>query len=349
MGCLNIIHDSVQTMSTDEIKDLVKTALGSGNHMIDILNDILNQSKNKYLSTQPVKHTIRLTTLMDEIQSPLAVLAQSLAVDLTFEFNNREAEADVVCAVDRTKCIQISTNIINNALKFAKHSKVCVKAEVLPTLQKCVALMEEWSPRFDGIVFSMKESEMLTSFDDAQMFVEDFQNSEDKLWLSLIVSDLGSGMKANELQQMFEPYTQGDSGWRDNRFQGTGLGLFISVSLCHQLGGFISCLSTHGVGTTFHIGIPVEVAHGKEAFLDKEEIADTNRSKENTRIPLASCILIVDDNKVNLKILRLSLEQELKKAEKHVDVIMADGGQVAVQKYRTLLPSVVISTGRLEG
>ena len=50
MGCLNILDESRQEMKVDEVKDLIGTALSSGNHMLNLLDDIINISKNKYLS-----------------------------------------------------------------------------------------------------------------------------------------------------------------------------------------------------------------------------------------------------------------------------------------------------------
>ena len=334
-------------MPREEIRDLVKTALGSGNHMINLLNDILNQSKNKYLSNQPVLHTIQLKSLVEEVEAPFLVLARDLKIDFSFDHSKDGSDEDFVIAVDRTKLIQISTNIINNALKFAKHGRVRGKTAVVPTLQESILVMEEWSSRFDGFVFSMYNGEMQTAFDDARMMCEDYQDKENRHWLCLTVSDYGSGMKANELNEMFEPYTQGMTSGIDNRFQGTGLGLYICVSLCHQLGGYIACLSTPNVGTTFHVGIPIEILHGRDATIDSKKNRDEDTIEAT--IPLTSSILIVDDNKVNLKLLKLSLKKELENAGKNVDVVMVDGGEAAFAKYKELLPSVVIIDYHMPG
>lgn len=217
MGCLNLIHDSLDTMSRDEIQDLVKTGLGAGNHMINLLNDILNQSKNKYLSNQPVRHTLRFDSLMQEVGAPFKVLARNLHVDFRFDYTNEE---NYVFALDRTKFIQISTNVINNAMKFAKNGKVRGSATVVPTLQDSIEMMKEWVERFDGFVFSIKGGKMVTCFDDARAYTEELRNKEDEHWLCFTVSDYGSGMEPNELAEMFEPYTRGGSNSNDSVFQG---------------------------------------------------------------------------------------------------------------------------------
>ena len=58
--------------------------------MINLLNDILNQSKNKYLSNQPVHHTFRFDSLMREVGAPFTVLARNLQVDFRVDYTNEE-------------------------------------------------------------------------------------------------------------------------------------------------------------------------------------------------------------------------------------------------------------------
>jgi len=91
-------------MSREEIKDLTKTALSSGNHMIDLLNDILNKSKNKYLANQPVKHTIPCRDLANEVFAPFKVLSRSLEIDFSSEYIVRNEDDNLVVNCDRTKC-----------------------------------------------------------------------------------------------------------------------------------------------------------------------------------------------------------------------------------------------------
>ena len=81
--------------------------------------------------------------------------------------------------------------------------------------------------------------------------------SDDKKWLVISVEDSGCGIVKTELAEMLKAYTQSSRG-TNRTFQGTGLGLFICLSLCQQLQGYIGCSSTPGVGTVFNIGIPVQ-------------------------------------------------------------------------------------------
>ena len=57
---------------------------------------------------------------------------------------------------------------------------------------------------------------------------------EEGAWLSLLVSDEGSGFASEEAAQLFEPYQRGQSG---RRIHGTGLGLYLARGLARSMGG----------------------------------------------------------------------------------------------------------------
>lgn len=113
--------------------------------------------------------------------------------------------------------------------------------------------------------------------------------------LAVSVSDTGLGLATDEIERLFEPFVQGDSGiTRD--FGGTGLGLAISQRLASMLGGRVECESEKGVGSTFtcfvdigqanHTPIP-PTPHSEDAQIDADERA----------IQLDATVLIVDDRR----------------------------------------------------
>jgi two-component system NtrC family sensor kinase len=66
------------------------------------------------------------------------------------------------------------------------------------------------------------------------------------------VADTGQGMSETVLARVFDPFfTTKPAG------QGTGLGLSICYGIIKKLGGSLTADSTVGVGTTFHIRIPI--------------------------------------------------------------------------------------------
>ncbi|WP_051464176.1 PAS domain-containing sensor histidine kinase [Aminiphilus circumscriptus] len=75
------------------------------------------------------------------------------------------------------------------------------------------------------------------------------------------VKDTGIGISAENLQKLFRPFQQVDSG-KTREYDGTGLGLHISKRLGELMGGSISVESTPGSGSTFTFRMPIREEGG---------------------------------------------------------------------------------------
>jgi signal transduction histidine kinase len=73
------------------------------------------------------------------------------------------------------------------------------------------------------------------------------------------VHDTGIGIALDELELIFEPFTQADSGYT-RRQGGSGLGLSISRSLAHLMGGNVTVESKVGAGSCFTLVLPAAAA-----------------------------------------------------------------------------------------
>jgi signal transduction histidine kinase len=76
------------------------------------------------------------------------------------------------------------------------------------------------------------------------------------------VSDTGIGMTPDQMEHIFQPFTQADAS-TTRRYGGTGLGLAISRRFCQLLGGDITVESDPGRGSTFTIWLPITVLEPK--------------------------------------------------------------------------------------
>ncbi len=69
------------------------------------------------------------------------------------------------------------------------------------------------------------------------------------------VKDTGCGISPENLQRLFQAFTQLDSS-STRRHEGTGLGLYLSQKLAALIGGRLTCDSSVGVGSTFELSLP---------------------------------------------------------------------------------------------
>ena len=76
------------------------------------------------------------------------------------------------------------------------------------------------------------------------------------------VQDTGPGIPEHLLQQIFEPFVQGDLGL-SKKYGGTGLGLSICSQLAGLMRGGMSVRSTVGEGSTFTMTIPLRRTHSR--------------------------------------------------------------------------------------
>ncbi|HEX5341204.1 MAG TPA: MHYT domain-containing protein [Duganella sp.] len=143
--------------------------------------------------------------------------------------------------------------------------------------------------------------------------------------LHIAVQDTGIGIAPERINAIFDPFTQADASMT-RRFGGTGLGTTISRQLVALMGGKIWAESTPGVGTTFHVLLPLEPARNGEA-----------QSSERTDYPLPPLrVLAADDVPQNLELLSLLLAKR-----GHTLATAHDGAQAvrmtAEQRYDVLL------------
>lgn len=114
------------------------------------------------------------------------------------------------------------------------------------------------------------------------------------------ITDTGIGMSPEFLGHIFEPFVQENTDERSVS-QGTGLGMSIAKALIEQMGGTLEVSSTLGVGSTFVVTIPFELAEAPEI---RPAEPQTPASIGGMRI------LLVEDNELNREIAQTILSEE---------------------------------------
>jgi CheY-like chemotaxis protein len=130
------------------------------------------------------------------------------------------------------------------------------------------------------------------------------------------IQDTGIGIASERLERIFEPFTQADASVTQ-RYGGTGLGTTICKQLVELMGGKIWLDSLFGVGTHFHVLLPIVIGEAPAALTPQTAVT----------LPVLN-ILVADDVQQNLDLLALILRERGHK------ITLAHDGHEAVDLAR---------------
>ncbi len=198
----------------------LKIIYNSGNHLLTLINDILDLSKieARKLDLNPLD--LHLETFLSGVVEIIRMRA--IEKDILFKYQALNPLPIGVMA-DEKRLRQVLLNLLGNAVKFTDQGQVTLSVSVVETEPKnspATALPMTKTLRFE-------------------------------------VSDTGIGMSPQQLEKIFQAFEQvGDKKRQD---EGTGLGLAISRRLVELMNGELKVKSELGVGSTFWFDISLPV------------------------------------------------------------------------------------------
>jgi len=92
-------------------------------------------------------------------------------------------------------------------------------------------------------------------------------------WLRIGVSDTGIGITREQMQNLFQPFMQGDNS-ATRKHGGAGLGLSVSQRFCEMMGGRISVASEPGIGSIFVVYVPAVVINSANEAVYMREVGE---------------------------------------------------------------------------
>jgi CheY-like chemotaxis protein/two-component sensor histidine kinase len=262
-------------------------------HQRRIIDDILTLSKldSKLLAIAP--SLTDLNHMLTELEKMFEADAQKFDVTLRLE---RDLGQTQWAMLDTGRLTQVLTNLITNATKFTqKEAKrnVTIKVGVSRKPPSERDLDVEWVPA--GIARERTHAGTGTGTDD-------------EIYLHFTVSDTGCGFDEEQKSHIFERFSQA-SPRTHSKYGGSGLGLFISREMIELQGGEIGVSSRPGHGATFAFYIAARSAEPPQKQLPSRALLSRKQSANNNAHSNKYSILVVEDNLVNQKILRMQLQK----------------------------------------
>jgi PAS domain S-box-containing protein len=142
------------------------------------------------------------------------------------------------------------------------------------------------------------------------------------------VSDSGIGMTPEQLNRLFQAFSQADAS-TTREYGGTGLGLAITRRLCRLLGGDVMVESVPGQGSVFTIALPLSLEAQLPAARPTAQVTATGPEDATT-------VLLVDDDPQIHHLIGTMLTREGYRVEH------AAGGAEAIERARALRPAVIL-------
>jgi len=124
IGFLNLIIDDL-CQDEAEQKELLRHALESSRHLLDLINDVLDLSRIEAGRLEVELENVKLEPLLSDVIETLDVQARAKGLAL----GSSGLSPDVVVHGDSARLRQIFVNVIGNAIKFTKEGSVSVSVE----------------------------------------------------------------------------------------------------------------------------------------------------------------------------------------------------------------------------
>jgi hypothetical protein len=202
---------------TDEQRKLLTRLSASGQHLLGLVNDLLDVAKIEAGELRVMAETAwtgPIVAAVIELSAPMAAARQVTLID------RRPGEAGEAFVGDEHRVRQILLNLISNAIKFTEPG-----GTVSITCRRATSPAPGTRLHGEGP------------------------------WAAIEVTDTGIGIAPEHLERVFEPFHQVESG-RTRTHGGTGLGLSISRRLARLMRGDLTIESAPGKGSTLTLWLP---------------------------------------------------------------------------------------------
>lgn len=237
----------------------------SGEYLLALINDVLDMSKIEAGRLTLETESFDLYGLLDDLENLFKLRAMDKGLRLAFE---RGPDVPRYIRTDEGKLRQVLINLLSNGVKFTHAGGVKLRVR-----------------RSSGKSVLASLAELNADVDDNDVYLE-FE-----------IEDTGAGIAAEDLELVFEPFVQTESGATSR--EGTGLGLPISRQFVRLMGGEIAARSQPGVGSTFSFQIPVEVAAAVDARSSDQPVRPIALRPDQP----AYRLLVAEDNRANRQLL----------------------------------------------
>ncbi|HEY9647794.1 MAG TPA: PAS domain-containing protein [Chroococcidiopsis sp.] len=220
LGMSEGLKEGVFEPISDRQRHAIDTIERSGQHLLELINDILDLSKIEAGKLELQKSPVLVSYLCDSSLSFIRQQALQKSIHLVADIP--KGLPDIL--IDERRIRQVLINLLSNAIKFTPEGG---------RIQLIAKIVAEAST--EGTT--------------------DSTTGGDRRFLELSVVDTGIGIAPDDLSKLFQPFVQIDSSL-SRQYTGTGLGLALVRRLAELHDGSIDVTSEVGQGSCFTLRLP---------------------------------------------------------------------------------------------
>ncbi|MEM8603716.1 MAG: ATP-binding protein [Cyanobacteria bacterium P01_H01_bin.121] len=276
-----------------EQADFLRIINRSGEHLLTLINDVLEMSKIEAGRTKLQITDCDLPALVASLDDLFRIKAEQKSLKLQFLL---ATDLPQLHRLDQGKLRQVLINLLGNALKFTETG--CVRLTVGYSLDAMSP-----TPR-----------------------------------LEFRVEDTGPGIPVNELELVFQPFTQTQAGLQSN--EGTGLGLSICQTYVQLMGGQVTVSNRAQGGACFEFWLPTQPLTTESATVAVHTQVDRLHLAPGQPVRR---VLVIEDVDTS----RLLLVQVLQQAGFEVDI--AADGPAGLERCYHCRPDLILMDIKLPG
>ncbi|KAI8148750.1 hypothetical protein BJV82DRAFT_505635 [Fennellomyces sp. T-0311] len=226
-GFYGMISLLAETNLDSEQRDLVQTAKGSCEMLLQLIDDLLNFSKLRAGKVSLDLSPVAIDDAIADVVEIMIAMAIQKKINITYTIEN---DVPAVVITDANRLRQVVTNLLGNAIKFTHSGEIIIRCSLDPRSR-------------------LKSS----------------KRDDNKVTLLIEVIDTGIGISEEQRKVLFIPFSQVD-GSTTRQYGGTGLGLSICLQLVELMSGTIEVSSVPNQGSNFYFTIQTTCAseHHKE-------------------------------------------------------------------------------------
>jgi signal transduction histidine kinase/CheY-like chemotaxis protein/HPt (histidine-containing phosphotransfer) domain-containing protein len=254
-GVIGMTDLLLDTNLGPEQSDYVRSIKESSEHLLNIINDLLDFSK---LQAGKMVFDKRGTDIREVLNNVILILKAKLEEGQNQVFICSDPDVHPYFVSDPVRLSQVFLNLVGNSAKFTSKGTITIRLHLI---------------REEG----------------------------DSQTIRFSVSDTGIGIPEEKLPSIFETYTQAHFS---SSAQGTGLGLGIVQKVITANGGRIEIESKVNQGTTISFTLKLRKCR-KEDVRIQQAVSSDKGGKVLTGIR----ILVAEDNKMNQKVIKMTLEK----------------------------------------